>query len=257
MWNRNLAPRTSSAGMQSSQQQPQLQKQIHWHLNYWGFTRTFQHSLTSVQNILDMMTDGFQTAEAWQIRHQLLSLGHVTGCISCVHPDLTVLCHAVSIPETTYNVQEWPSPAFQWPWIPFGALISKIRDPSDVDLQLLSEIPLLDSFCQVFPLIRVRMKSKKTSFLSAPGVSLRTETPGCKISLAKILAVGVPMSKSWPWDWHPYETGGTTGQEWFSTKGSWFTRVKTVALKAFPETFLKSLCTHCWIQASAAIFTLA
>lgn len=87
--------------MQSSQQQPWLQKQIHWHLNYWGFTRTFQRSLTSVQNILDSMTDGFQTAEAWKIRHQLLSLGDFTGCISCVHPHLTVLCHSISIPETT------------------------------------------------------------------------------------------------------------------------------------------------------------
>lgn len=49
------------------------------------------------------------------------------------------------------------------------------------------------------------------------------------------------MSKSWLWDWHPYETGGKTRQEWFSTKDSWFTRVKTVAPKAYLETFLKKV----------------
>lgn len=97
------------------------------------------------------------------------------------------------IPEITYNVQEWPPPAFQWPWIPFGVLAFKIRSKwCDMDLQLQPETLLSNSFCQLFPLIHVRMKSKKISFLSALVVSLRTETHTRWNKLGKDTCCGCP-----------------------------------------------------------------
>lgn len=153
----------------------------------------------------------------------------------------TVLCHARFIPETTQGVQEWLPPVFHWLLHPTqGAGLQNQRSKWSGPVTSTRD-SVIQLFLPTFPIDPYKDQEEDNFILvsSCVGVlEVRDIYQVGKQAWHRTPAVSVPMSKSRQWDRHPYETGGTTGQEWFSTKGSWLTRVQTVALQR-QKLFLK------------------
>lgn len=168
------------------------------------------------------MTDSFQTAEACQTRQWTVSLGDPTGCILPVHPHLLPCTTGLFLrPQTVSRVTPSCFP------------LASVRCwPPESKIQVIWTSnfyhPILFASFSCWSLWGSRARRLHSCQLLC-GCPWRQETPTrLQNRLGMWSAVNVPMSKSGPWDWHPYQTEETTGQVWFSTKGRWFTRVDTM-----------------------------